>query len=331
MKILELERLLPRLNESARDVDSWIDEFSRIMALADITNPRSILTWAMECVEGKLRGTLQELHTIDEEGNEHFPSMREIKEAIENSLEVTPQEKCKRLQRMKIQRGESIKNFNWRYRKIYNSLPKLYQTFITIEDYADSIIYRPYARSQVITQRCIDLEDAFEEAELAERAEEGGNLRNETVMMTVFNSQPFYYRSNTHPFKQFNSPSYNYNYNGRQFYIKKTPRNYTNYNENREFTTNNFNTKFNSKNEIMQSNNLENTTQNIKDSKIRNNLVNNEIKQARNTFNSEKSHIICYRCGQQGHIYKLCPYSFKEFAKLRNQNNTINSNNHLNF
>ena len=210
--------------------------------------------------------------------------MREIKEAIENSLEVTPQEKCKRLQRMKIQRGESIKIFNWRYRKIYNSLPKLYQTFITIEDYADSIIYCPYARSQVITQRCIDLEDAFEEAELAERTEEGGNLRNETVMTTVFNSQPFYYRSNIHPFKQFNYQSYSYNYNGRQYYSKKTPRNYTNYNENREFTTNNYNTKFNSKNEIMQSNNLENTIQNIKDSKIRNNLVDNEIKQTRNTI-----------------------------------------------
>jgi len=73
MKILELESLLPRLNESARDVDSWNDEFSRIMALADITNPRSIHTWAVECVEGKLRGILQELHTTDEEGNEHFP------------------------------------------------------------------------------------------------------------------------------------------------------------------------------------------------------------------------------------------------------------------
>jgi len=61
------------------------------MALADITNPGSILTWAMECVEGKLRGILQELYTTNEEDNEHFPSMRDIKEAIENSLEVTPQ------------------------------------------------------------------------------------------------------------------------------------------------------------------------------------------------------------------------------------------------
>ena len=34
----------------------------------------------------------------------------------------------------------------------------------------------------------------------------------------------------------------------------------------------------------MQSNNLENTIQNIKDSKIRNNLVDNEIKQTRNTI-----------------------------------------------
>jgi len=46
---------------------------------------------------------------------------------------------------------------------MYNNLPKFYQTFITVEDYEESIIYRPYARSQVITQRCLDLEDSFEE------------------------------------------------------------------------------------------------------------------------------------------------------------------------
>ena len=107
---------------------------------------------------------------------------------MEDELEITPHEKCKRLQRMKIRKGESIKNFNWRYKKIYNNPPKIYQVFITVEDYADSIISRPYARSQVITQRCFDLEDAFEEAELAERAEEVGDTTNEAVMITVFNS-----------------------------------------------------------------------------------------------------------------------------------------------
>jgi hypothetical protein len=53
---------------------------------------------------------------------------------MEKELEITLQEKCKSLQRMKFRRGESIKNFNWRYKKIYNNLPKIYQTFITVED-----------------------------------------------------------------------------------------------------------------------------------------------------------------------------------------------------
>ena len=101
---------------------------------------------------------------------------------------------------MKIRRRERIKNFNWRYKKIYNNLPKIYQTFITVEGYADSIIYRPYTRSQVIIQRCFDLEDAFEEAELAERAEEVGDATNEQAMTTIFNSQPFYYKNSIHPF-----------------------------------------------------------------------------------------------------------------------------------
>jgi len=199
MKILELQRILPRLNESARDIDSWCEEFTRIMSLADINNPKSILSWAIECVDGKLKGILQELHTKNEE-DDTYPLIEEIKKAIEDELEITPQEKCKRLQRMKIRRRERIKNFNWRYKKIYNNLPKIYQTFITVEGYADSIIYRPYTRSQVIIQRCFDLEDAFEEAELAERAEEVGDATNEQAMTTIFNSQPFYYKNSIHPF-----------------------------------------------------------------------------------------------------------------------------------
>jgi len=38
MKILEQESLLPHLNEYNRDIDSWCDEFTKIMSLANITN-----------------------------------------------------------------------------------------------------------------------------------------------------------------------------------------------------------------------------------------------------------------------------------------------------
>jgi len=92
----------------------------------------SIHSWEIECVEGKLRGVIQDLYTI-EDGVHNYPTIHEIKDAIEKALEITPQEKCKRLQKLRIQNGD-IKNFNWRYKKMYN-FPKFYQTFITVEDY----------------------------------------------------------------------------------------------------------------------------------------------------------------------------------------------------
>jgi len=211
MKIRELEEILHRLNEATRDVDSWGDEFARIMRLANITEPMNIHSWAMECVEGKLRGILQDLVTTDEEGGKKYPSINQMKKAIEDALEVTPQEKCKRLQKLRIRKGESIQNFYWRYKKLYNSLSKLYQSFITVDDYIESIASRPYARSQVITQRCYDLEDTFEEAELAERAEENFLRKPETVLATFQSNQTYYYKVNYggYPFKGFGNRKYN--------------------------------------------------------------------------------------------------------------------------
>jgi len=73
-----------------------------------------------------------------------------MKKALEDALEVIPQLKCKRLQKLNIKKNETIKNFNWRYKKLYNNLPRLYQEFITVDDYTESISYRPYQRVQVI-------------------------------------------------------------------------------------------------------------------------------------------------------------------------------------
>ncbi|OUM56190.1 hypothetical protein PIROE2DRAFT_19314, partial [Piromyces sp. E2] len=202
MKILEIEELLPRLNENAKDVDSWEEEFTRLMRLANLTSASTIHSWALECVEGELRGVLQDLVQVNNE-EERYPTIKEMKEALEEALEITPQMKCKILQRLKIQKGETIKNFNWRYKKLYNNLPNQYKDFITVDDYTESIIYRPFARAQVITQQCDTLEEAFSEAELAERAENFENSRNtDTVLATV------YYKKNNslsskHPYKLF--------------------------------------------------------------------------------------------------------------------------------
>ena len=287
MKILELEELLPRLNEYAKDVDVWAEEFLKLMKLANINTPESIHTWATECVGGKLRGVLQDL-VVKDEDEIKYPSMKEIKKALEEALEVTPQEKCKRLQKLKIKKGESIKNFNWRYKKLYSNLPRIYQTFITVEDYIESISYRPFPRAQVITQRCIDLEDAFEEAELAERAEEKRSEKNETVMSTIYTrgvysnfSQSY---SGKHPFKQFYGNNYKYDINKN---FKKTGFN----------------------------KNLNKSKEDIKENKN----INEPFR---------KKEFKCFKCNQAGHGFNQCPYSYKELAELEEQgklsNNSLN-------
>ena len=234
MKILELEQLLPRLDESIKDVDSWSEEFVRLMKLANINSPSSIYTWAMECVEGKLRGVLQDLVTTNEDGEEVYPNIQQMRKALEEALEVTPQLKCKRLQKLKIKKNETIKNFNWKYKKLYNNLPRLYQEFITVEDYAESISYRPYARAQVITTQCVDLEEAFEEAELAERAESSSkSTPNETVFTTVY---PTNKKPHQHPFKLFGSSRLTFQSDSKNNYSDR-PRRTDNkkFNTNREF------------------------------------------------------------------------------------------------
>jgi len=277
MKILELEELLPRLNENAKDVDSWEEEFNRLMRLANINTAASRHSWAMECVEGKLRGTLQDLVTTNEEGEEIYPTVKQMKEALEEALEITPQMKCKFLQKLKIQKGESIKNFNWRYKKLYDNLPEQYKTFITVDDYAESITYRPYARSQVITQQCETLDEAFSEAELAERAE---NFHVETnVTDTVLTT--LYYRRNynpiniKHPYKLFG---------------KAELRN----------------------NKITQHNNFHNSNQTFKINK----LNTDSSKLNNHTIVSKKKEFKCFRCNNPGHIVSNCPYSYRDLAEM---------------
>jgi len=53
------------------------------MALADITSQKSVYTWALESVDGKLRGAIQELH---EEDYQDYPSIKEYKRVLEEKL-----------------------------------------------------------------------------------------------------------------------------------------------------------------------------------------------------------------------------------------------------
>ena len=189
MKISEISRMLPRLGSQDRDIESWTEEFKRVMELSDISEEKKIFAWAKECVQGRLKGVIDDLKE-EEDGIIKYPSVDEIKESIEKYLNITPQEKCFNLKALRIRRGESIKDFNWRYNNYYKNLKQDFKQFITINDYADSIASRPFIRTHVITAKPEDIEKALEIAELAETAIETPNRNNNIVMFIVKNRSP---------------------------------------------------------------------------------------------------------------------------------------------
>jgi len=134
MKISEIVKLLTRLSSYDRDIESWAEEFNRVMELSDIDDPRKMLDWAKERVLGWLKGVIEDLKEEDVEAEMIiYPSITDIKTVIEKFLDITPQEKCFNLKKsLKIQKDESIKDFNWRYGKLYGSLTPESQAFITI-------------------------------------------------------------------------------------------------------------------------------------------------------------------------------------------------------
>jgi len=166
----KLLKVLPLLSNYGRDVDSWINDFSKVMALYDIIEPRQIFTWAKEAVEEDIQGVLNSL--ITKRGSEiKYPTKKEIQEAIEEYLKITESEKCSILKSLKISNVETIKKFNYRYKKLYNKLSQEYRKLVTVKDYTNSISSRVFACSRVIVAECENVTEAFKIAEIAEDAE----------------------------------------------------------------------------------------------------------------------------------------------------------------
>ena len=363
MKISEIAKLLPRLGSFDRDIESWAEEFNRVMELSDIDDPRKMFAWAKECVPGRLKGVIEDLKEEDEEAEMIiYPSITDIKTAIEKFLDITPQEKCFNLKSLKIQKGESIKDFNWRYGKLYGSLTPESQAFITINDYTDSLLSRPYARKEVITSQPANLEEAFKIAELAETASEMPNRNRNVVMFTNtygglnsifpnnysnnYNNRN-YDNPNNYEYNNYRSNYNNYNYNNYNNYNKNNGYNHSNnYNNNyRNSYNNNYNNSINNRNinhfrnGYNSGNNYNNNNPNFNN--MNNNFSNNKVPGIKNNlrnqnFMSNNINLNCFKCHQPGHRMQDCPYTYQELAdmeatgRLNNNNLYITNNSNTN-
>jgi len=170
MDASKLQRAIPHLNDYGKDVDSWMEEFTRIMEIFNVDEPRRIFIWAKEAVDCDIKEVLNSL--LVRKNNEiRYPKYKEIQTAIEEYLEITPNDKCSNLKTMRIKNTETIKNFNYRYLKLYHRLERDYMKLVSVDDYLNAIKIRKYPHSQVIISECETLTEAFKVAERAEKAE----------------------------------------------------------------------------------------------------------------------------------------------------------------
>ncbi|ORX46932.1 hypothetical protein BCR36DRAFT_455395, partial [Piromyces finnis] len=220
-----------------------------------------------------------------------------------------PQEKCFNVKSLKIRRGESIKDFNWRYGNLYKNLNVGSQLFITVKDYTNSIISRPFFRTQLITAQPKDIEAAFKVAELAESATE-----------VPQNNYPNNFNTN-------NYNNYNNNYNNYQGDQNAYNNGYNKYpNNSNTFSNNNYSNMEENKS-YQNSNNYSNNANKMNTTT---NKVNQTTPQSQvNMFNQSQRNK-CFRCQKVGHKMQDCKYTFQELAEMEKQG-LINSNqNHLN-
>ena len=181
----KIRREIPLLGEYGKDIDSWIEDFSRVMDVYNIQEPRMIFIWLKEAVEADVRNLIKSL-CVMKNNVTHYPNYKEVQAAIEDYLEVKPRDKCSILKALKIKDYETIKSFNYKYRTLYHRLTRIYQQIITVDDYLNSIKERLYVHSQVILEECESLNEAYKVAERAEKAEKqtlGISGNQQTMLM----------------------------------------------------------------------------------------------------------------------------------------------------
>jgi len=279
----KLLKVLPHLSDYGKDVESWIGDFSKTMELYDIVEPRRVFTWAKEAVEEDIKGAINSLKI--KEGKEiRYPNFKEIQAAIEDHLHITESDKCSVLKSLRINNDESIKKFNYRYKKLYKKLNAEYRRLLTVKDYTNSIAIRVFPCSRVIVAECESLNEAFKIAEVAEEAEREifTNTRQTNLNSNIGPSVMITQSSmNGNPLVQ--HPFYGEFHNGQQGnYINpnsfRPPRR-----NNKMFTNNQWNNNYNNMNSYpnFQINNLktnslnyQNNTRNFKDSGY--NRINND-------------------------------------------------------
>lgn len=175
MDITALLKDLPLLINFDNDINSWLKEFQNVMNLYNINKQERQFVYLKQCVEEEIKSVL---NNLIKKNNREYPTLHEIKIAIENYLDIKPSDKCWKLKSLKIKCEETIKQFNFKYLEKYQELDENYKKLISVDDYIEAIKTRIYPCMLVLEKECQNLEDAMKHSERAERIEKRLNITN---------------------------------------------------------------------------------------------------------------------------------------------------------
>ncbi|KAG4093718.1 hypothetical protein H8356DRAFT_1047620 [Neocallimastix lanati (nom. inval.)] len=182
MNVFKILSMLP-LIENYNDINEWIEELTKSFELWDIKEQER----RNKCVNKEIKYILDELR----EKKNQVPSLKEIKIALEEYLEITPKVKYWNLINLKINSNESISNFNYKYERKYD-IDSNIKKLITANNYVNSIKSRIYPCLRIL-EEIKDLNEALKYAEKVERIEKKLNLNLNNIYK--YNKQKWNYNN----------------------------------------------------------------------------------------------------------------------------------------
>ena len=318
----KIKRELPRLEDYGKNVLEWVDDLKEYLLLYDITEPKKVFIWVLAAVEDDVKDAVKAL-AIRRNGEERYPKFSDIQKAVESYLEITEGDTWAILRNLMIAEGESLEQFNHRYKKLYHNLNRDYQKLITIKEYKDSISSRVFPCSQVSIAKVDTLQEAYEIAELAETTEKEIQERNEELQLkkkkssrnTTMVTQNRSYMTSHPIYQNFMDNEDNYQYKDELKYIK-TPFGY-NRDSSRRYQPRNYYSKPNPISDRRFMGNLRTDKKQIYFKTIPKRVtLDTNDQEAKDELSKKSSTFRCFRCNQLGHKSPECPYTFKDLAEM---------------
>ena len=160
---------IPKLGNKNTDVAGWTTQLDTWFLLGGISEEKNKVLW---CKTTAVGDALDLIKNVCEEKPD--VTMNEIKGELEvyYGSRKTQQSIMEELSMLTINRNESVKEFNLKYKKLINKLPSDKRKNFNVYDYIKALKGRRRVWEGLIINDCQNLSEAYEKAERYDKLEE---------------------------------------------------------------------------------------------------------------------------------------------------------------